>query len=156
MKNFGFVKVAAAVPTVAVADCSTNAARIEALMLRAEKAGVAVTVFPELSLTGYTCADLFSQTTLISAAEEALSRLLDASVEMRGAFVVGLPVEVRGSLFNCAVVISRGEIVGVVPKQNLPNHGASYGRRYRSPNPMPTRSNRLCRQPVHSPYLPDP
>ena len=124
MKNFGFVKVAAAVPTVAVADCSTNAARIEALMLRAEKAGVAVTVFPELSLTGYTCADLFSQTTLISAAEEALSRLLDASVEMRGAFVVGLPVEVRGALFNCAVVISRGEIVGVVPKQNLPNHGA--------------------------------
>jgi len=121
MKNFGFVKVAAAVPTVAVADCSTNAARIEALMLRAEKAGVAVTVFPELSLTGYTCADLFSQTTLISAAEEALSRLVDASVEMRGAFVVGLPVEVRGSLFNCAAVISQGEIVGVVPKQNLPN-----------------------------------
>ncbi len=124
MKNFGFLKVAAAVPTVAVADCSTNAERIERLMQRAEEAGVAVTVFPELSLTGYTCADLFAQTTLLAAAEKALEHLVDASVEMRGAFVVGLPVEVRGVLFNCAAVISRGEIVGVVPKQNLPNHGA--------------------------------
>ena len=75
MKNFGFVKVAAAVPTTAVADCSTNAAHIEALMLSAEKAGVAVTVFPELSLTGATCGDLLLQGTLLDAAEAALQRL---------------------------------------------------------------------------------
>ena len=84
MKNFGFLKVAAAVPTVAVADCSTNAARIEALMRRSEASGVAVTVFPELSLTGYTCGDLLLQGTLLEAAEAALAHLVDVSAELQG------------------------------------------------------------------------
>ena len=130
MKNFGFLKVAAAVPTVAVADCSTNAARIEALMRRAEASGVAVTVFPELSLTGYTCGDLLLQGTLLEAAEAALAHLVDVSAELQGAFVVGLPVEVRGSVYNCAAVVSRGKIVGVVPKSFLSDHGASNEKRW--------------------------
>lgn len=130
MKNFGFVKVAAAVPTTAVADCSTNAAQIEALMLRAEAAGVAVTVFPELSLTGYTCGDLLLQSTLLESAEAALAHLVDVSTELQGAFVIGLPVEVRGSVYNCAAVVSRGKIVGVVPKSNLSDHGAANEKRW--------------------------
>ena len=130
MKNFGFLKVAAAVPTVAVADCSTNAARIEALMRRSEASGVAVTVFPELSLTGYTCGDLLLQGTLLEAAEVALAHLVDVSAELQGAFVVGLPVEVRGSVYNCAAVVSRGQIVGVVPKSFLSDHGASNEKRW--------------------------
>ena len=130
MKNFGFLKVAAAVPTVAVADCSTNAVRIEALMRRSEASGVAVTVFPELSLTGYTCGDLLLQGTLLEAAEVALAHLVDVSAELQGAFVVGLPVEVRGSVYNCAAVVSRGRIVGVVPKSFLSDHGASNEKRW--------------------------
>ena len=130
MKNFGFVKVAAAVPTTAVADCSTNAAHIEALMLSAEKAGVAVTVFPELSLTGATCGDLLLQGTLLEAAEAALQRLVDTSAELQGAFVVGLPVEVNGNIYNCAAIISRGQIVGVVHKTYLSDHGASNEKRW--------------------------
>lgn len=130
MKNLGFVKVAAAVPTVAVADCSANAARIEALMLSAEAAGVAVTLFPELSLTGATCGDLLMQRALLEAAEAALQHLVDVSAELKGAFVVGLPVEVRGSVYNCAAVISRGAIVGVVPKSFLSDHGASNQKRW--------------------------
>ena len=130
MKNLGFVKVAAAVPTVAVADCSANAARIEALMLSAEAAGVAVTLFPELSLTGATCGDLLMQRALLEAAEAALQHLVDVSAELKGAFVVGLPVEVRGGVYNCAAVISRGAIVGVVPKSFLSDHGASNQKRW--------------------------
>lgn len=130
MKNFGYVKVAAAVPTIAVADCSTNAAHIEALMRRAEEAGVAVTVFPELSLTGATCGDLLLQSTLVEAAEAALQHLVDVSAELRGAFVVGLPVEVSGDVYNCAAVISRGRVVGVVPKYYLSDSGASNEKRW--------------------------
>ena len=130
MKNLGFVKVAAAVPTVAVADCSTNAARIEALMLSAEAAGVAVTLFPELSLTGATCGDLLMQRALLEAAEAALQHLVDVSAELKGAFVVGLPIDVRGDVYNCAAVISRGAIVGVVPKSFLSDHGASNQKRW--------------------------
>ena len=130
MKNLGFVKVAAAVPTVAVADCSTNAAQIEALMLSAEAAGVAVTLFPELSLTGATCGDLLMQRALLEAAEAALQHLVDVSAELKGAFVVGLPIDVRGDVYNCAAVISRGAIVGVVPKSFLSDHGASNQKRW--------------------------
>ena len=130
MKNLGFVKVAAAVPTVAIADCSANAARIEALMLSAEAAGVAVTLFPELSLTGATCGDLLMQRALLEAAEAALQHLVDVSAELQGAFVVGLPIDVRGDVYNCAAVISRGAIVGVVPKSFLSDHGASNQKRW--------------------------
>ena len=99
-------------------------------MRRAEASGVAVTVFPELSLTGYTCGDLLLQGTLLEAAEAALAHLVDVSAELQGAFVVGLPVEVRGSLYNCAAVVSRGKIVGVVPKSFLSDHGASNQKRW--------------------------
>ncbi len=130
MKNYGFVKVAAAVPTVAVADCATNAERIEALMRRAEVAGVAVTLFPELSLTGATCGDLLLQSTLLESAEAALAHLVDVSAELQGAFVIGLPVEVCGNVYNCAAVVSRGKIVGVVPKSNLSDHGGASEKRW--------------------------
>ncbi len=99
-------------------------------MLSAEAAGVAVTLFPELSLTGATCGDLLMQGSLLEAAEAALQRLVDVSAELRGAFVVGLPIDVRGDVYNCAAVISRGAIVGIVPKSYLSDHGASNQKRW--------------------------
>ena len=99
-------------------------------MLSAEAAGVAVTLFPELSLTGATCGDLLMQRALLEAAEAALQHLVDVSAELKGAFVVGLPIDVRGDVYNCAAVISRGAIVGVVPKSFLSDHGASNQKRW--------------------------
>ncbi len=99
-------------------------------MLSAEAAGVAVTLFPELSLTGATCGDLLMQRALLEAAEAALQHLVDVSAELKGAFVVGLPIDVRGDVYNCAAVISCGAIVGVVPKSFLSDHGASNQKRW--------------------------
>lgn len=99
-------------------------------MLKAEAAGVAVTLFPELSLTGYTCGDLLTQGTLLEAAESALAHLVDVSAELQGAFVVGLPVEVRGEVFDCAAVISRGALLGLVPKCYVSDYGAASEKRW--------------------------
>src|ERR1700735_3981525 len=103
MNPYGFVRVAAAVPQVRVADCAFNAERIIGLMNRAEEQGVAVLVFPELSLTGYTCGDLFHQPTLLAGASDALGAVLDASLQsFAGLAVVGLPLLHEDQLFNCA------------------------------------------------------
>lgn len=130
MNRFGFVKVAAAVPHVALADCERNADRIMALAARAAEAGVAITVFPELSVTGYTCGDLFQRPTLLRAAERALCRIVEESESLPTALIIGMPVEVGHSLYNCAVVVARGEIMGVVPKCNIPDYGEFYEARW--------------------------
>ncbi len=130
MDNYGYVKVAAAIPSVRVADCTANAERIGAMMRRAAEGGAAVVLFPELSVTGYTCADLFGQPTLIEAAEQALGQLVALSAELPVAAVVGVPVAADNALYNCAAVISRGRIVGVVPKTYLPNYGEFYEARW--------------------------
>jgi NAD+ synthase (glutamine-hydrolysing) len=129
--DYGFLRVAAATPMLRVADCPFNVERIVAMMSRAEIEGVALLVFPELSLTGYTCADLFQQTTLHKGALAALQRVTVASNEVfSGLAIVGLPLVVDDQLFNCAVLCHRGRMLGVVPKSFLPNYKEFYERRW--------------------------
>src|SRR5437660_7618779 len=127
MESHGFVRVAAAVPFLRVADTAYNAERILALMARAEAEQVAVLVFPELALTGYTCADLFQQTTLQRGALAALADLRRESARVfSGLAVVGLPLVVDDQLFNCAVLLHHGRLLGVVPKSFIPNYKEFY------------------------------
>jgi NAD+ synthase (glutamine-hydrolysing) len=127
----GFVRVAAAVPTLRVADPAFNADRTLALLERAEAEGVEVVVFPEVGLTGYTCYDLFHQATLTRIALRELDRLVGrAARAYRGLAVVGLPVIVDDRLFNAAAVFARGQVLGVIPKSYLPNYKEFYDARY--------------------------
>src|SRR5437899_2674666 len=127
MGYHGFVRVAAASPRLRVADCSYNVGHIVALMERAEAEQVAVLVFPELCLTGYTCADLFQQATLQKGAVAALLKVAEASASRySGVAVVGLPLAVDDQLFNCAALLHRGRILGIVPKSFIPNYKEFY------------------------------
>src|SRR5438094_7085679 len=117
MNHYGFLRVAAATPTLRVADCPYNARRILTLLERAQGEHVAVTVFPELALTGYTCADLFQQTSLQRGALAGLEQIRDASRTIyAGLAIVGLPLALDDQLFNCAALIQGGTILGLVPK----------------------------------------
>jgi NAD+ synthase (glutamine-hydrolysing) len=134
MGHHGFVRVAAATPTLRVADCDHNADRITALMKRAQDDSVSILVFPELSLTGYTCADLFQQLPLQRGALAALERVVEASRSVYSGFIaVGLPLVVDSRLFNVAVAFCGGAILGVVPKSYLPNYKEFYERRWFAP-----------------------
>ena len=128
----GFVKVAAGTPKIRVADCRYNAEQIFTLMREAEKQGVKVLCLPELCLTGYTCADLFLQDTLLRGAEEGLQTILEATRNLEVVTAVGLPVRNKwdNKLYNCAAVIQSGEILGLVPKTYLPNYGEFYEQRW--------------------------
>jgi NAD+ synthase (glutamine-hydrolysing) len=131
MLPHGFLRVAAATPLLRVADCAYNAERILGLMRRAEAEGVRVLVFPELSLTGYTCADLFHFPTLQRGALDGLQLLLTAgAAAFCGVAVIGLPLGVDDQLFNCAAVLHRGKVLGIVPKSFIPNYKEFYERRW--------------------------
>ena len=117
--NYGFVKVASAVPSVKVADCRYNILQIESLIAQAEGKGIEVICFPELSITAYTCGDLFSQQLLLDEAEMALISLLDFTRSLNIISIVGFPLPYRGTLLNCAAVIQKGKILGLVPKTYL-------------------------------------
>ncbi len=134
MLYHGFLRVAAATPELRVADCEFNANHVLGLMARAEQEGVAVLVFPELSLTGYTCGDLFHQTTLQRGARSALQQLCDASKSVySGLALVGLPLVIDDQMFNCAAVLHRGRVLGVAPKSFIPNYKEFYERRWFAP-----------------------
>ncbi len=128
--NYGFVKVAAAVPTLKVADCSYNAQHIEKLILQAEEAGVQIVAFPELCITSYTCGDLFAQQLLLEDAERALLYLLNQTRQLEVISILGMPLALDSTLLNAAVVIHRGKIQGVVPKTYLPNYKEFYEMRW--------------------------
>jgi len=128
--KYGFIKVAAAVPTVKVADVDYNVGQIESLIAQAEGQGVEVLVFPELSITGYSCQDLFKEQILIDKAEEALIVLLDFTRKLDVISIVGLPVQIGSLLYNCAAVIQGGSLLGIVPKTYLPNYGEFYEKRW--------------------------
>lgn len=130
MQNYGFIKVAAAIPALKVADCAYNAQEMEKLIRQAAGDGVRVVVFPELSLTGYTCGDLFLQPALIRAAEAALADLLQRTAAEDIVFIAGCPVAAGSALLNAAVVCYRGKICGVVPKTCLPNYKEFYEKRW--------------------------
>lgn len=129
-KDFGFVRVAAAVPVVSVANPRKNVERICGLIDKAEKSQVSIVTFPELSVTGYTCADLFGQELLITEAENAVAEIAAHSVGKNVAAVVGAPVGLDGRLYNCAIVIKSGKIHGIVPKTYLPNYNEFYECRW--------------------------
>jgi len=134
MMQHGFLRVAAATPVVRVGDPASNAERTLDLLRRAADDAVAVAVFPELGLTGYTCGDLFGQPVLLRAARQALLDLAMASADVYpGVAVVGLPLLVDDQLFNCAAVLHRGRVLGVVPKSYLPNYKEFYEARWFAP-----------------------
>ncbi|WP_408070347.1 NAD(+) synthase [Butyrivibrio sp. JL13D10] len=126
----GFIKVAAATPKIRVADPLYNADRIIEQMKEAEEKGVKILVFPELCVTGYTCNDLFLQEALLEGALEGLQKIIDYSCGKDMISYIGAPIEVNNKLYNCAVIIQNGQIVGIVPKSYIPNHGEFYEQRY--------------------------
>lgn len=130
MNHFGFVKVAAGIPLVRVGDPAHNAAQLEALIREAAAQGAQVVVFPELSVTGYTCGDLFLKPFLAQAAERVLDALLRRTESLDVVFLVGLPVVAGNVLLNAAAVCFRGEILGVIPKTYLPNYKEFYEQRW--------------------------
>lgn len=127
--SHGFARVAVGVPECRVADPAFNAAQTIALAQQAAQGGAVLAAFPELGLSAYTCDDLFHQKALLDACEAALDQVARATAELDIAVVVGAPLRVAHQLYNCAVVIAGGRILGVVPKSYLPNYGEFYEAR---------------------------
>ncbi len=128
--NFGYVRVAAAVPHMRVADCQYNASEIKKQITESVQEGVQVVCFPELSITGYTCADLFFTQQLQKDALAALEDVCTFTRDLPIIVLVGAPLKVDNNLYNCAFVMTDGEVIGVVPKINLPNTGEFYEKRW--------------------------
>lgn len=120
--NYGFIKVAAAVPHVQVADCFYNIQQIEGLMRQASDKGVQIIAFPEMSVTAYTCLDLFAQQTLLKNAEQALLKLVGDTADLNLLTIVGAPLVIGNRLINAAIAFQSGMILGVVAKTYLPNY----------------------------------
>lgn len=135
-KNFEYMRVAAAVPSLKIADPNYNMKEIAGISLRAAKEKVKVLVFPELSMTGYTCQDLFNQKTLIDECQEALKALLDETKYLNMIIALGMPVKADNQLFNCAVIIKEGKILGLVPKTYIPNKDEFYESRWFAPSSL--------------------
>ena len=134
--NYGFVRCACCSPDVKVADCVYNTERIFEAALEAEKNGAKIIVFPELSVTGYTCGDLFFQHTLQKRAEDALASFISrtADCDLKNCLIfVGVPVALSQGIFNCAAVVLHGKLIALVPKTYLPNYGEFYERRQFTP-----------------------
>ena len=130
MDNFGFLKVAAAVPHVRVADCDYNTERMAAMADEAARRGVEIVAFPELGVTAYTCGDLLLQQTLLDAADEALERLVRATRKLPLTLIAGAPLRHGSTLYNCAVVFTQGKVLGVVPKTYIPDYAEFYENRW--------------------------
>ena len=147
--NYGYVKVAAAVPRVKVADCRFNTEQIEKEIIIADGKGVQIIAFPELCITGYTCGDLFAQQLLLEEAEIGLIRILNDTRQMDIISILGMPVACNGLLLNVAVVIQKGKVLGVIPKTYLPNYKEFYEKRwFTSACEVHESSIRLCGQVV--------
>lgn len=128
--QYGFIRTAAAVPVVRVADTKANAEAICALTDKAEKEGVSLVAFPELSVTGYTCGDLFHQSALLGGAQEAISEIAGHTAGKSVTVVAGAPARIGGRLYNCAFVMGDGKVLGIVPKIFLPSYGEFYESRW--------------------------
>ena len=128
--NNSFITVAAAIPAVKVADCDYNIEQIIAQVTEAEEKGVEIIVFPELCVTGYTCQDLFRQSTLLENVELSVVRLLGHMRKMNVIAIIGVPVIVGDLLLNCAAVIQKGSILAMIPKTYLPNYNEFYEKRW--------------------------
>lgn len=145
--NYGFVKVATAIPEVRVADCKVNANNIINQIKAAEEQGVELLSMPEMCITSYSIGDLIFSDTLMNNAEEALSIILTETITSNVIVVVGMPVSYRNALFNCAVVINKGKVLGVVPKSHLAEgYGNNEKRWFVSGKSLLNDTVRLCGQ----------
>ena len=140
----GFLKAAALSPALRVADCTYNTQQIIHTLRDAAARGVKLAVFPEFCLTGYTCGDLFLQRTLQQGALDGLQAVLEASRTLDTVALVGLPLLVRGKLYNCAAVLCRGQLLGLVPKTYLPNYGEFYEKRQFTPGSTEVETIAVC------------
>ena len=131
MTEFGYIRVSAGVPIVKIADVDHNVDRIIEMIRDAYQQGVDIMVLPELCVTGYTCGDLFNQPLLLDKAEKGIEKITVLSSTLPVAFAVGCPVAVSGRSYNCAIMISGGRILGIVPKCHIPNYGEFYEKRDR-------------------------
>lgn len=128
--KYNFVKVASAIPTVKVGNCAYNTRQIISLIKQAECEGVEILCFPELCITGYTCQDLFESSLLIDEAEKSLAEILEETKQLNIISIVGLPIVIDGYLANCAAVIQKDVVLGIVPKTYLPNYKEFYEKRW--------------------------
>ena len=130
MNKFGYIKVAAAIPRVKVADCTYNAQQIISLINQASERGVSVVSFPELSITSCSCGDLYRQGALLRKAENALEQIAEATEQHQTVAIVGLPIAINDSLYDCAAVVAQGEVLGIIPKTYIPNSGTMNDSRW--------------------------
>lgn len=133
MENHGFVRVSAAIPPVKVADCRFNISGMIGMIEQAETENASIILFPELGITAYTCADLFLHQSLLDDAEKALELLLMETCNSPVVIIAGMPLRVDGMLYNVAVVMQQGRILGIVPKTHLPNNNEFYEKRWFKP-----------------------
>ncbi len=127
---FEFVRVSAGIPKLKVADCDYNTIEILNLINLAHEKQINILVFPELCITAYTCGDLFLQKTLLDSAKKSLATILDKTSNIEMLIALGMPIEFNNQLFNCAVLINKGKILGVVPKTFIPNYSEFYEKRW--------------------------
>lgn len=137
MDNFGFYKVSAAIPTVSVANPQENSKNIISLVKEAFKENSKMVVFPELSITGYTCGDLFQKSSLINESQLALFNIASNTKELPILILVGLPIPNNNKLYNCAAVINRGKILAIIPKSYIPGYREFYEPRWFSTTESP-------------------
>ena len=130
LKEQGFVRVGAVVPKLKIADTEFNCNEIIKQIEVASNNKIQIVVFPELCVTGYTCQDLFEQDTLLEEAEKALNKILDYTNNLDIICIIGMPIKAENQLFNTAVVIQKGKILGIVPKTFIPNYGEFYEKRW--------------------------
>lgn len=130
LSHLSMIRVCAITPTLRVADVEFNTAEILKAVNHAYDEGARIILFPELCISGYSCGDLFFQPTLLNAVEKSIVEIVEATSEMECAIIVGAPLRNKGQLYNCAVVISNGDVEGVVPKTFLPNYNEFYEQRW--------------------------
>lgn len=145
----GFITLSAGVPEVSVAAPTKNAESICRLIDEAYEKNAAVLTLPELSVTGYTCSDLFFSDSLIKSAERAVESIIEHTKGKKMLVFVGVPVSAYGKLYNCAAVISNGELLGLVPKTNIPNYSEFYELRHFTPAPETDSVVRFCGRDVN-------
>ncbi len=127
---YGFVRVGAAVPNLKVADCTYNTEEILKSIVQAQSNHIKILTFPELCITAYTCGDLFFQSTLLDSAKKSLEKILSETKSIDMVITVGLPLALDNQIFNCAAILYKGNILGVVPKTYIPNYSEFYEERW--------------------------